>query len=52
MYCINNGNAKIINLLNKSDAESKGFAMKKCYVINDTNNGNYSGLNENDPSNV
>ena len=43
---------KIINLLNKKNAESKGFATRKWYVINDTNNGNYGGLNDNNPSTV
>ena len=34
-------NQKIINLLNKSDANSKHFATKKWYIINDENNTNY-----------
>ena len=32
---------KIINLLNKSDTNSKIFATKKWYIINDENNTNY-----------
>ena len=43
---------KIINLLNKKNAETKGFATRKWYVINDTNNGSYGGLNDNNPSTV
>ena len=31
-------NQKIINLLNKSDTNSKHFATKKWYIINDENN--------------
>ena len=38
-------NQKIINLLNKSDTNSRHFATKKWYIINDENNTNY-GLNE------
>ena len=34
-------NQKIINLLNKSDTNSRHFATKKCYIINDENNTNY-----------
>ena len=34
-------NQKIINLLNKDDTDSKNFATKKWYVINDENNTNY-----------
>ena len=37
-------NEKIINLLDKIDADSKHFATKKWYVINDENNTNY-GVN-------
>ena len=33
---------KIINLLNKIDTDSKHFATKKWYIINDENNTNYS----------
>ena len=36
---------KIINLLNKSDTNSKHFATKKWYIINDENNTNY-GVNK------
>ena len=34
-------NQKIINLLDKSDTNSKHFASKKWYIINDENNTNY-----------
>ena len=34
-------NQKIINLLNKDDTDSKHFATKKWYLINDENNANY-----------
>ena len=37
-------NQKIINLLDKSDTNSKHFATKKWYIINDENNTNY-GVN-------
>ena len=37
-------NQKIINLLNKDDIDSKHFATKKWYLINDENNKNY-GVN-------
>ena len=36
---------KIINLLNKIDTDSKHFATKKWYIINDKNNTNY-GVNK------
>ena len=38
-------NQKIINLLNKDDTDSKHFATKKWYIINDENNNNY-GVNK------
>ena len=38
-------NQKIINLLNKSDTNSKHFATKKWYIINDENNSN-CGVNK------
>ena len=38
-------NQKIINLLNKDDIDSKHFATKKCYIINDEKNTNY-GVNK------
>ena len=38
-------NQKIINLLNKIDTDSKNFATKKWYRINDGNNTNY-GVNK------
>ena len=38
-------NQKIINLLDKIDTDSKYFATKKWYVINDENNTNY-GVNK------
>ena len=36
-------NQKIINLLNKSNTNSRHFATKKWYIINDKNNTNYGG---------
>ena len=38
-------NQKIINLLNKDDTDSKHFATKKWYIINDENNTN-NGVNK------
>ena len=38
-------NQKISNLLDKIDTDSKHFATKKWYVINDENNTNY-GVNK------
>ena len=38
-------NQKIINLLDKIDTDSKHFAIKKWYIINDENNTNY-GINK------
>ena len=38
-------NQKIINLLNKSDTNSRHFATQKWYIINDENNTNY-GVNK------
>ena len=38
-------NQKIFNLLNKRDSNSKHFATKKWYIINDENNTNY-GVNK------
>ena len=38
-------NKKIINLLDKIDTDSKYFATKKWYIINDKNNTNY-GVNK------
>ena len=38
-------NQKIINLLNKDNIDSKHFATKKWYIVNDENNKNY-GVNE------
>ena len=43
-------NQKIINLLNKDDTDSKHFATKKWYIINDENNTNY-GVNKDDGEN-
>ena len=34
-------NQKIINLLDRDDTDSKHFATKKWYIINDENNTNY-----------
>ena len=48
-------NQKITNLLNKDDIDSKHFATKKWYIINDENNTNY-GVNkdtgENNPDTI
>ena len=44
-------NQKIINLLNKNDTDSKHFATKKWYVINDENNTNY-GVDKNTRANT
>ena len=48
-------NQKIVNLLNKGHIDSKHFATKKCYIINDENNTNY-GVNkdtgENNPHTI
>ena len=38
-------NQKIINLLDKVDTDSKHFATKNWYIINDENNTNY-GVNK------
>ena len=38
-------NQKIINLLDKEDTNSRHFATKKWYIINDENNTNY-GVNK------
>ena len=43
-------NQKIINLLDKIDTDSKHFATKKCYIINDENNTKY-GVNKNTGAN-
>ena len=43
-------NQKIINLLDKIDTDSKHFATKKWYVINDENNTNY-GVDKNTVAN-
>ena len=34
-------NQKIINLLDRNDTDSKHFANKKWYILNDENNTNY-----------
>ena len=39
---------KIVNLLNDSNNESSKFAVRKWYIINDQNNGQYGRVNEND----
>ena len=44
------GNQKIINLLDKIDTDSKHFATKKWYIINDENNTNY-GADKNTSAN-
>ena len=58
MYCIvniNNGKSKDNQFLNKDDIDSKHFATKKWYIINDENNTNY-GVNkdagENNPDTI
>ena len=38
-------NQKIIKILNEDDTDSKHFATKKWYIINDENNTNY-GVNK------
>ena len=38
-------NQKIINLLDKIDTNSKHFAAKKWYIVDDENNTNY-GVNK------
>ena len=43
-------NQKIINLLHKDDIDSKHFATKKWYIINDKNHTNY-GVNKNTGAN-
>ena len=43
-------NQKIINLLHKIDTDSKHFATKKWYIINDENNTNY-GVDKNTGAN-
>ena len=48
-------NQKIINLLNKDDFDSKHFATKKWYIINDENNTNYGvnkDIGENNPDTI
>ena len=44
-------NQKIINLLNKDDIDSKHFATKKWYIINDENNTNYEVNKDNGANN-
>ena len=48
-------NQKITNLLNKDDIDSKHFATKKWYIINDENNTNYGvkkDTGENNPDTI
>ena len=47
-------NQKIINLLNKSDTNSRHFATKKWYIINDLNNAAYGvdQFGNNEPANI
>ena len=48
-------NQKIINLLNKDDTDSKHFATKEWYIINDENNTNYgvnTDIGENNPDTI
>ena len=44
-------NQKIINLLDKIDTDSKHFATKKWYIINDENNTNYGVNKDTGPNN-
>ena len=44
-------NQKIINLLDKIDTDSKHFATKKWYIINDENNTNYGVNKDTGPDN-
>ena len=44
-------NQKIINLLDKDDTDSKHFAVKKWYIINDENNTNYGVNKDTGPDN-
>ena len=44
-------NQKTVNLLNKSDTNSKHFATKKWYIINDENNTNYGVDKDTDANN-
>ena len=45
-------NQKIINLLDKIDTDSKHFATKKWYIINDENNTNYGVNKDNGADNL
>ena len=47
-------NQKIVNLLNKSDTNSRQFATKKWYIINDLNNAAYEvdEYGRNNPANI
>ena len=45
-------NQKIINLLDKTDTDSKHFATKKWYIINDENNTNYGVNKDTDADNL
>ena len=48
-------NQKIINLLDRDDTDSKHFATKKWYIINDENNTNYGVIKDtgkNNPDNI
>ena len=42
---------KVANLLNDSNNESSDFPIRKWYIINDQNNGEYGRGNENDSTN-
>ena len=44
-------NQKIINLLNKTDTDSKHFTTKKWHIINDENNTNYGVDKDTRPNN-
>ena len=45
-------NQKIINLLDKTDTDSKHFATKKWYIINDENNTNYGVVKDTGSNNT
>ena len=45
MYCINNGKSKDNQFIKQKDTNSRHFATKKWYIINDENNTNY-GVNK------
>ena len=48
MICIKRKTQNIVNLLNDSDNEYSRFATRKCYIVNDRNNGQYGRGDENE----